>query len=186
MVRVGEQIPNFELQAVQKGDTVTLSLSDYRGGWLVLFFYPADFSYVCPTELEEVADNYGKFTELGAEVLSVSTDTVYTHRAWRGASEAIGRVGFPMVADPSGRLCRAFGTYIEEEGVSLRATFIVDPEGVLKAMEMHDNSIGRSVGETLRKLQASKFVFEHEGSLCPASWAPGMEPIIVKKPEGWA
>ncbi len=177
MVKIGREIPDFEVQAYHHPEIRQLKLSDYRGRWLVLVFYPADFTFVCPTELEEMADNHRKFKKLDAEVLSVSSDTVYVHKAWHDISPAIKKVEYPMVADPSGRVCRAFGTYIEEEGVSLRATFIVDPEGVLKAMEMHDNSIGRSAREILRKLRAAKFVYEHEGLVCPASWEPGMESI---------
>ena len=177
MIRVGDRIPDFELEAFHRGEIVKLSLSDYKGKWLILAFYPADFTFICPTELEELAENYDEFTGLNAEVLSVSTDTAYVHKAWHDHSPAIGKVRFPMVADPTGRLCRAFGTYIEEEGVSLRATFIVDPDGVLKAVEIHDNSIGRSAKEILRKLRASKHVREHPGEVCPASWEPGKETI---------
>lgn len=177
MVTVGQKIPDFEIQAYQDDEIKKLRLSDYRGRWLVMVFYPADFTFVCPTELEELADSYESFKKLNAEVLSLSSDTVYAHKAWHDISPAIKKIHYPMLADPSGIVCRAFGTYIEEEGVSLRATFIIDPEGVLRAMEMHDNSIGRSSREILRKLQAAKFVFEHEGQVCPASWEPGMETI---------
>ncbi|MEM3421785.1 MAG: peroxiredoxin [Candidatus Hadarchaeum sp.] len=133
MVKVGEKIPDFELEAFHDGEIKKIKLSDYRGKWLVLLFYPADFTFICPTELEEAANYYGEFQKLGAEVMSVSTDTVFVHKAWHDVSPAIKKVRFPMVADPTGRLCRAFGTYDENTGVSLRATFIVDPDGVLKA-----------------------------------------------------
>jgi peroxiredoxin (alkyl hydroperoxide reductase subunit C) len=177
MIRVGDRIPDIEVEAFHRDEFVRIRLSDYRGKWLILAFYPADFSFVCPTELEELAENYEEFARLDAEVLSVSTDTVYVHKAWHDHSPAVGKVRFPMIADPTGRLCRIFGTYIEEEGVSLRATFIVDPDGILRAFEMHDNSIGRSTGEILRKLKASRHVREHRGEVCPASWKPGMETI---------
>lgn len=177
MVKIGHETPDLEIQCYQHDEIKKVRLSDYRGRWLVLVFYPADFTFVCPTELEEMADNYEKFKNLDAEVLSISADTVYVHKAWHDISPAIKKIQYPMLADPSGVVCRAFGTYIEEEGVSLRATFIIDPDGVLKAMEMHDNSIGRSAKEILRKLQAAKFVYEHEGQVCPASWEPGMETI---------
>ena len=154
-----------------------MNLSDYRGKWLVLAFYPADFTFVCPTELEELAEMYDQFKESGAEIMSVSTDTVFVHKAWHDTSPAIGKIKYPMAADPSGELCRAFGTYLEKEGLSLRATFIIDPDGVLKSMEIHDNSIGRSAKEILRKLQASKYVSEHDGEVCPASWEPGKETL---------
>ena len=150
---------------------------DFRGKWLVLAFYPADFTFVCPTELEELADLYEEFRKLGAEVASVSTDTAFVHKAWHDNSPAIKKIRYPMLADPSGKLCRAFGTYIDGEGLSLRATFIIDPDGVVKSIEIHDNSIGRSAREILRKLQAAKHVREHPDQVCPASWEPGKETL---------
>ncbi|HLD43072.1 MAG TPA: redoxin domain-containing protein [Candidatus Nanoarchaeia archaeon] len=178
MIRINQkisdlEIANFELEAFQKEEIKKLKLSDYKGQWLIVIFYPADFTFICPTELEEAADYYEEFKKLGAEVLSVSTDTVFVHKAWHDHSPAIKKIRFPMVADPTGKLCREFGTYIEEEGLSLRGSFIIDPESVLKAYEIHDNSIGRSAKELLRKLQAAIFVKEHKGEVCPASWKPG-------------
>ncbi|WP_309493418.1 alkyl hydroperoxide reductase subunit C [Candidatus Hecatella orcuttiae] len=177
MVRIGEQIPDLEAEAFHNEETKTIKLSDYRGKWLVLVFYPADFTFICPTELEELAENYEEFKKAGAEVLSVSTDTVFVHKAWHDHSPAIQKIKFPMLADPAGRLCREFGTYIEEEGLSLRGSFIIDPDGVLRALEIHDNSIGRSAEELLRKLQAAIHVREHKGEVCPASWKPGKETL---------
>ena len=177
MLQIGQQIPDQEFQAFHEEEIKTLRFSDYRGKWLVLLFYPADFTFVCPTELEEAAENYEKFKELGADVLAISTDTVYAHKAWHDTSPAIRKITFPMVADPAGKLCREFGTYIENEGVSLRGTFIVDPDGVLKAAEIHDNSIGRNTKEILRKLQASIYVREHGAEVCPASWEPGKKTL---------
>ena len=178
MIRINQkisdlEIANFELEAFQKEEIKKLKLSDYKGQWLIVIFYPADFTFICPTELEEAADYYEEFKKLGAEVLSVSTDTVFVHKAWHDHSPAIKKIRFPMVADPTGKLCREFGTYIEEEGLSLRGSFIINPESVLKAYEIHDNSIGRSAKELLRKLQAAIFVKEHKGEVCPASWKPG-------------
>ncbi len=177
MVKIGHQIVDFELEAFQDEDIKKIKLSNYRGKWLVLIFYPADFTFVCPTELEEAADNYEEFKKLDAEVLSISTDTVFVHKAWHDQSPAIGKIKFPMVADPTGNLCREFGTYIEEEGLSLRGTFIIDPDGILKALEINDNSIGRSAKELLRKLQAAIYVKTHKGQVCPASWEPGKETL---------
>jgi peroxiredoxin (alkyl hydroperoxide reductase subunit C) len=134
-----------------------------------LFFYPADFTFVCPTELEELAENYEAFQKEGAEIISVSTDTEFTHKAWHDSSEAISKVKFPMAADPTGEMSMALGTYIDDEGLSLRGTFIIDPEGIIKSIEINDNSIGRSASELLRKVQAAKFVAEHNGQVCPAS-----------------
>jgi peroxiredoxin len=172
-MKIGEQVKDFSFEVYQNEDFKKIKLSQFKGKWLVLAFYPADFTFVCPTELEELADNYGKFKELNAEVISVSTDTVYVHKAWHDASRAIKKIQFPMAADPTAALCKDFGVYIDEEGQSLRATMIINPEGVLKAMDIHDNSIGRSSSEILRKLQAAKYVSEHDGEVCPASWKPG-------------
>ncbi len=177
MVQIGQIIPDLQLEAYQNDEIKTIRLSDYRGQWLILFFYPADFTFVCPTELEELADIYPKLKELNAEVLSVSTDTVYVHKAWHDSSKAISKIRFPMVADPAGLLSRTFGTYIEGVGLSLRGTFVVDPDGVLRIVEIHDNSIGRSAKELLRKLQAAIFVREHGGEVCPASWEPGKKTL---------
>lgn len=177
MITIGQVIPEFEVEVFQNNDVRKIKLSDYRGQWLVLIFYPADFTFICPTELEEAAHYYAEFKQQGAEVLSVSTDTVYVHKAWHDQSPAIKQIQFPMVADPTGQLCRAFGTYIEDQGLSWRGSFIVDPDGVLKALEVHDNSVGRSTEELLRKLQAARFVREHHGEVCPASWKPGAKTL---------
>jgi len=150
------EIANFELEAFQNEEIKKLKLSNYKGQWLVLIFYPADFTFICPTELEEAANYYEEFKKLGAEILSVSTDTVFVHKAWHDDSPAIKKIKFPMVADPTGKLCREFGTYIEEEGVSLRGSFIIDNESVLKAYEIHDNSIGRSAKELFAAEPAGK------------------------------
>jgi peroxiredoxin len=173
MQKVGAKVENFQAEAFVNDDIVKVNLTDYQGKWTVLLFYPADFTFICPTELQDAAENYARFKELGAEVLSISTDTVFVHKAWHDTSPAIGKIEYPMVADPSGKICRQFGTLIEEEGLSLRATAIIDPDGVLKAFEIHDNSIGRSTAEILRKLAAAKFVREHDGEVCPVSWQPG-------------
>jgi len=177
MISIGQKIPDFELDAYQDEEIKKIKLSDYNGKWLVLIFYPADFTFVCPTELEEAANYYESFKKEGAEILSVSTDTSFVHKAWHDASPAIAKVRYPMAADPTGKLCQEFGTYIEDEGLSLRGTFIIDPDGVLKAMDIHDNAIGRSAKEILRKLQAAKFVREHKGLVCPASWEPGKKTL---------
>jgi len=173
----GLEIANLQLEAFHNEKIKKIRLSDYKGQWLILIFYPADFTFICPTELEEAAEYYKEFKKLGAEILSVSTDTVFVHKAWHDHSPAIKKVEFPMVADPTRRLCKEFGTYIEEEGVSLRGTFIIDPEGRLVAYEIHNNSIGRSAQELLRKLQAAIFVREHKGEVCPASWRPGKKTL---------
>jgi peroxiredoxin len=173
MYKIGEQIPDFTAMIYQDNDFKEVKLSDYKGKWVVLLFYPADFTFVCPTELEDAANFYPKFQEVNAEIISVSTDTHFTHMAWHNSSEAIGKVKYPMLADPTAAICRAFGTLIEEEGLSLRGTFIIDPDGVLKAFDVHDNSIGRNIEEIYRKLQAAQYVAENNGEVCPARWTPG-------------
>lgn len=174
---INSQAPEFTVDSYHNEDIKKVSLKDYKGKWVVLVFYPADFTFICPTELGELADNYNKFKELGAEVLSISTDTAFAHKAWHDNSDMIKKIQFPMLADPTGQVCRSYGTYIENEGLSLRGTFLIDPEGVLKAYELHDNSIGRSSAELLRKIQAAKYVKEHPGLVCPASWIPGMDTL---------
>ena len=173
MIKIGQQVPDLTLEALYENDTKKIRLADWRGRWVVLVFYPADFTFICPTELAELADHHEQFRALGAEVASVSTDTAFVHKAWHDQSPAIAKIRFPMIADPTGNLCREFGTYIDERGLSLRGSFIIDPDGILKAYEMHDNSIGRSAKELLRKLQAAIYVREHDGEVCPASWEPG-------------
>ena len=174
--RIGETIPDFEVDIYHNETFRKAHLSDYKGKWVIFFFYPADFTFICPTELEEMAAHYPKFQELGAEVLSVSTDTKYTHKAWHDHSTAIKKITFPMVADPAHELTESFGVYIDEgddKGLALRGTFIVDPEGILRAYEVHHNDIGRSAAEVVRKLEAALFVREHGGEVCPANWKPG-------------
>ncbi len=176
-IKVGEHIPDFTLKAYHKNDVTDISLAKQRGKWLVLFFYPADFTFVCPTELEEMATLYENFVKEGAEVMSVSTDTHWVHKAWHNESPAIKKIQFPMLADPTGALSRAFGVYIEKEGVALRGTFLIDPTGVIQAMEVHADGVGRSAKELFRKFQAAKFVAEHGGQVCPASWEPGKDTL---------
>ncbi|MBI2591487.1 MAG: redoxin domain-containing protein [Candidatus Brennerbacteria bacterium] len=177
MIIIGHKIEDFSFEAFQNGVIKKLKLSGYRGKWLVLLFYPADFTFICPTELAEAADYYSEFKKLGTEIISVSADTVFVHKAWHDNSPAIKKIKFPMAADPTGKLCRYFGTYIEEEGLSFRGTFIINPQGILKAYEIHDNSIGRSIKEILRKLQAAIFVGKNKGLVCPASWEPGKKTL---------
>ncbi|MBT5021775.1 redoxin domain-containing protein [Candidatus Woesearchaeota archaeon] len=177
MIKINEKAPEFTENAFVNNEIKKINLSDYKGKWVVLFFYPADFTFVCPTELGELADKYPKIQELGAEIISVSTDTAFVHKAWQDHSPTIQKIKFPMLADPAMRVTNSYGTLIEEEGLSLRATIIIDPEGIIKAFEFHDNSIGRSADELIRKIEAAKFVAEHDGMVCPASWKPGKETL---------
>ncbi len=173
MMRINEEAPNFESKAFHEGEVKKVKLIDYRGKWVILFFYPADFTFICPTEIGDLADNYERIKILGAEVLSVSTDTEFVHKAWHDSSKTIAKVKFPMIADPTGSICKSYKTYIYEEGLSQRATVLIDPDGKIKTYEIHDNSIGRSTGELIRKLEAAKFVREHGGQVCPANWTAG-------------
>jgi len=177
VLRIGQPAPEFMAEAFHNGEIKKISLSEFKGKWTILFFYPADFTFVCPTELGELADKYQDFQKQGAEILSVSTDTVFTHKAWHDTSETIKKIKFPMVADPAHEISWKYQTLIPEEGVALRGSFLIDPEGILRAYEVHDNSIGRSAEELLRKLEAAKFVAEHGGEVCPANWKPGKETL---------
>ena len=177
MIKIGEKAPEFSAEIFQNNKIEKINLSDYKGKWIVLFFYPADFTFVCPTELGELADIYSELQEMNVEILSVSTDTAFVHKAWHDSSPMIKKINFPMVADPTGNICRNYETYIEEEGLSLRGTFFINPKGILKAYEVHDNSIGRSTEEIKRKIQAAQFVESHPGNVCPMSWKPGKETL---------
>lgn len=170
---INNKLLDFNLDAFAENQIKKISTNDLLGKWSILFFYPADFTFVCPTELGDMADLYEEFKKEGAEIYSVSTDTAFVHKAWFDNSETIRKIKFPMLADPTGILCKSLNTYIPEEGLSLRATVIVDPDGVIKSYEINDNNIGRNAAETLRKLQAAKFVREHGGEVCPAKWKPG-------------
>ena len=170
---INSTLPTFSLQAYHAGAFRTVSDADVRGKWAVFFFYPADFTFVCPTELGDLADRYAELAKLGVEVYSVSTDTHFVHKAWHDASDTIKRIAYPMLADPAGVLTRHFGVHIEADGIAYRGTFVTDPEGRVKIAEIHDNGIGRNAEELLRKIQAAQFVASHPGEVCPAKWKPG-------------
>ncbi|MEY2986582.1 MAG: hypothetical protein RJB13_103 [Pseudomonadota bacterium] len=174
---INSKIPDFSVQSYVNDSFKTITQNDIKGKWAVFFFYPADFTFVCPTELGDMADNYDKLKAMGVEVYSVSTDTHFTHKAWHDASETIKKIQFPMLADPTGLLTRAFGVHIESEGLANRGTFVVNPEGLIKIAEVHDNGIGRNAEELIRKVQAAQFVATHSGEVCPAKWKPGQETL---------
>lgn len=181
MIKINEPAPEFKVQAYYEDDFKEISLSDYKGKWVVLFFYPADFTFVCPTELGELADNYDEFKKLGVEILSMSMDTEFVHKAWHDDSDTIKKIKFPMLSDRTGQVSRDYEVYIEEEGLSLRGTFIIDPDGKVSAYEVHNNDIGRNAKELIRKIEAAQFVKSHKGSVCPASWTPGKETLKPSK-----
>jgi peroxiredoxin (alkyl hydroperoxide reductase subunit C) len=170
---INTRIPDFKVESYQNNAFKSVTQDDLRGKWSIFFFYPADFTFVCPTELGDMADKYAEFQKLGVEVYAVSTDTHFTHKAWHDTSETIKKIKFPMLADPTGKLSRAFGVYIEEAGLAYRGTFVVNPEGMIKLAEVHDNGIGRNADELLRKVQAAQFVATHPNEVCPAKWRPG-------------
>lgn len=177
MSLINKKVENFNVQAYHNGEFKEITQESLKGKWSILFFYPADFTFVCPTELGELADAYDKFKELHIEVFSVSTDTHFVHKAWADASETIAKIKFPMLADPTGKLSRQFGVYLEDEGVALRGTFVINPEGEIKVYEIHDLGIGRNAEELLRKVQAAQFVAAHGDQVCPAGWKPGEETL---------
>ena len=177
MSLINTQIKPFKATAYHGGKFVPVSDADLKGQWSVVFFYPADFTFVCPTELGDLAEQYEAFRALGVQIYGVSTDTHFTHKAWHDTSDTIRKVQYPLVGDPTGTITRNFGVMIEEEGLALRGTFVVDPQGVIKLMEVHDNGIGRDARELLRKVQAAQYVAAHPGEACPAKWTPGAETL---------
>lgn len=174
---IKSQLPEFKVQAYHNGAFKTVTNEDIKGKWAVFFFYPADFTFVCPTELVDLADKYDYLQSIGVEVYSVSTDTHFVHKAWHDASDSIRKIKYPMLADPTGVLSRAFGVMIEEEGVAYRGTFLINPEGLVKIAEIHDNGIGRNADELVRKIEAAQFVATHDGEVCPAKWKKGDETL---------
>lgn len=174
---INTQIQDFKVQAFHNNEFKEITQEDLKGRWSVFFFYPADFTFVCPTELGDMADNYQAFQALGVEVYAVSTDTHFTHKAWHDASDTIKKIHFPMVADPTGKLSRDFGVYIESEGLAYRGTFLVNPEGEIKLAEVNDNGIGRNADELLRKVKAAQYVAAHPNEVCPAKWQEGADTL---------
>lgn len=174
---INTKLPEFKLQAYHNDNFKTVSSNDLNGKWSIFFFYPADFTFVCPTELGDMADKYPEFQKMGVEVYSVSTDTHFTHKAWHDASETIKKIKYPMLADPTGNFSRSLGVYIETEGMTYRGTFLVNPEGKIVLAEVNDNGIGRNADELLRKVQAAQFIAKNPNEVCPAKWKPGAQTL---------
>ena len=174
---INKQVKPFKAQAFHNGKFVEVTEEKLKGKWNVFVFYPADFTFVCPTELGDVADHYEELQKMGVEVYSVSTDTHFTHKAWHDASETIKKITYPMLGDPTGAISRNFDVMIEEEGLALRGTFIIDPEGIIKTAEVNDLGIGRSAADLVRKVQAAQHIAANPGQVCPASWKPGAETL---------
>jgi len=177
MSLINTEIKPFKATAYHNGKFVDVTEASLKGKWSVLVFYPADFTFVCPTELEDLADHYAEFQKLGVEIYSVSTDTHFSHKAWHDTSEAIGKVNYPMLADPTHVLANNFGVLIEEEGIALRGTFVINPEGQIKVLEIHDNGIGRDASELMRKVKAAQYIAAHPGEVCPAKWEEGAKTL---------
>lgn len=179
MVQVGQQAPNFKADAVVDNSFKEVSLTDYRGKWVVLFFYPLDFTFVCPTEITAFSDTIAEFEKINTQVIGASVDSKYSHLAWTETPRNKGGIGetpYPLVADLTKSISRDYGVLIEEEGVALRGLFIIDPEGVLRVQIVTDLNIGRNIAEVLRLVQAAQFSAEH-GEVCPANWTPGSDTI---------
>lgn len=174
---INQSIPEFRVNAYQDGDTHEVTTKDVLGKWSVFFFYPADFSFVCPTELGDLQDHYAEFQKANAEIYSVSEDTEFVHKAWAEATDTIGKIKYNMLADPAGKLARFFDVLDEEAGQAFRGVFVVDPEGKIKSYTINDMGIGRNAEEILRTLEAAQFVAEHGDKVCPANWHPGEDTI---------
>ncbi len=177
MSLINKEISDFKVNAYWQDKFSSVTREELLGKWSVFFFYPADFTFVCPTELEDLAEHYEQFRSLGCQVYSVSTDTHFVHKAWHDASQRIRKITFPMLADPTHSLCRDFGVLIENDGMAERGTFVVDPDGKIVAYEVTAGNVGRSAAELLRKVQACQFVREHGDQVCPANWKPGEETL---------
>jgi len=170
---INSEVLPFNATAYHQGKFIAVSESDLRGKWSVVFFYPADFTFVCPTELGDLADHYAEFQQLGVEIYAVSTDTHFTHKAWHDSSETIGKIRYPMIGDPTGVITRNFGVMIEAAGLAERGTFVIDPAGRIQIIEINAGGIGRDATELLRKLKAAQYVAAHPGEVCPAKWKEG-------------
>jgi peroxiredoxin len=173
MSLINSQVKPFKATAYHAGKFIDLTEQSFIGEWSVVMFYPADFTFVCPTELEDLAEFQPEFAKMGVNVYGVSTDSHFAHKAWHDTSDAIKKVNYPLIGDPTGVLALNFEVMIEEEGMALRGTFVINPEGQIKLMEVHDNGIGRDASELMRKVKAAQYVAAHPGEVCPAKWSEG-------------
>ncbi|MGJ8688895.1 MAG: alkyl hydroperoxide reductase subunit C [Gammaproteobacteria bacterium] len=173
MSLINSEIKPFKTTAFHNAEFSEVTEATLRGKWSVVFFYPADFTFVCPTELGDLADNYEEFKKLGVEIYSVSTDTHFTHKAWHDSSDTIRKIQYPMLGDATGTISRNFEVMIEADGLAERGTFVIDPEGVIQIVEITAGGIGRDASELLRKVKAAQYVATHPGEVCPAKWKEG-------------
>lgn len=177
MSLIGKEIEPFKAQAFKNGEFVEVSSEDFKGQWSVVCFYPADFTFVCPTELEDLQEQYAALKQLGAEVYSVSTDTHFTHKAWHDTSDAIGKIEYTMIGDPSHEISKIFDVLDEAAGLAQRGTFIIDPDGVVQTVEINNDGIGRNASIVVDKIKAAQYVRNHPGEVCPAKWKEGAETL---------
>lgn len=177
MSLINTQVLPFKATAYKNGEFIEVTDANLKGKWSVVFFYPADFTFVCPTELGDLADNYAEFQKLGVEIYGVSTDTHFTHKAWHDTSDTIKKIQYPLIGDPTGTITRNFGVMIEEAGLADRGTFVIDPDGKIQIVEINAGGIGRDAGELLRKVKAAQYVASHPGEVCPAKWKEGEQTL---------
>ncbi|MBB3104191.1 alkyl hydroperoxide reductase subunit C [Azomonas macrocytogenes] len=173
MSLINTEVKPFKSTAFHNGKFVEVTEADLKGKWSIFFFYPADFTFVCPTELGDLADNYEAFKSIGVEIYGVSTDTHFTHKAWHDTSETIGKIQFPLIGDPTAVISRNFEVLIESAGLADRGTFVIDPEGRIQIIEVNAGGVGRDALELLRKVKAAQYVAAHPGEVCPAKWKEG-------------
>lgn len=173
MSLIGTEVKPFTAQAYKNGEFVEVSEANFKGNWSVLCFYPADFTFVCPTELEDLQNSYAELKELGAEVYSVSTDTHFTHKAWHDTSDAIGKITYTMIGDPSHTLSRNFDVLIESVGLADRGSFIIDPDGIIQAVEINAGGMGRDASTLINKIKAAQYIRKNPKEVCPAKWKEG-------------
>ncbi|MEK5445050.1 MULTISPECIES: alkyl hydroperoxide reductase subunit C [Fredinandcohnia] len=173
MSLIGKQVEPFTLQAYRNGDFIEVTEEDLKGHWSIVCFYPADFTFVCPTELEDLQEQYPALQDLGVEVFSASRDSHFTHKAWHDSSEAIGKITYTMIGDPAHVLSRQFDVLVEELGQADRGTFIIDPDGVIQAVEINADGIGRDASTLINKIKAAQYVRNNPGEVCPAKWKEG-------------
>lgn len=177
MAKIGDTLKPFTTQAYKQGKFVEVTDRDVTGKWAVFFFYPADFTFVCPTELEDLADVYPTLQKMGVEVFSVSTDTHFSHKAWHDTSPAIGKINYYMLGDQNHSIANNFDVLRAGQGLADRATFVIDPEGVIQIMEITSEGVGRNATELLRKVKAAQYIAAHPGEVCPAKWEEGEETL---------
>lgn len=173
MSLIGKEVLPFNAKAFHNGKFIDVSEGDLKGKWSVVFFYPADFTFVCPTELEDLQNHYEELKALGVEVYAVSTDTHFTHKAWHDSSETIKKITYVMIGDPSQRISRNFEVLNEETGLADRGTFIIDPDGVIQAVEINSEGMGRDASVLVQKIKAAQYIRNHPGEVCPAKWKEG-------------